>query len=124
MFKKTQSHNNLKMRKRGNLVGNITTNALKRDKIEKEIIEMRSLILIKNKNRIKNRPNLLLRKSNKIFLRPLKSKLIHKKKRKRNSQSREEKRRKLMKEKKELKRIKKKGKRRIRKKRRKRRLKK
>ena len=111
MFKKmTKSHNNQKKRKRESPGRKITIDALKRDKIVKEIIEIQSLILIKTKNRLKNRPNLIPKKSKKIFQKPLCSKLILQKKRRKTNQSRAESRRKFKREEKELKKIKKKAK--------------
>ena len=75
----TRSHNNQKKRKRGNLERKITIDALKTDKIVIEIIEMPKLILIKNKNKLKSRPNLPLRKLKK--LNPKKRKLKAERKR-------------------------------------------
>ena len=76
----TKSHNNQKKRKRGNLERKITIDALKTDKIVIEIIEMPKLILIKNKNKLKNRPSLLLRKLKKTSLKKRKSKAERKRK--------------------------------------------
>ena len=76
----TKSHNNQKKRKRGNLERKITTDALKTDRIVIEIIEMPNLILIKNKNKLKNRPSLLLRKLKKTSLKKRKSKAERKRK--------------------------------------------
>ena len=71
----TKSHNNQKKRKRGNLERKITTDALKTDRIVIEIIEMPKLILIKNKNKLKNRPSLPLRKLKKQHPKKRKSKV-------------------------------------------------
>ena len=61
--KMAESHSDQRKRMRAHTARKITTDALQTDQAEKEMAELQRLTLVKNKNKLKNRLNLFLKKS-------------------------------------------------------------